>query len=255
MASANLNLHSGGHLVTLEELRRFRAPPPEGRWHPVAHIQVHDRTRETLEAAGYEVASEQLAVHRDNHRFFGVMELKTTVSEGVALAVGIRNSTDRSYPLGFAAGNRVFVCSNLAFSAELMVRHKHTLHGERRFSQAIAHAVSHLASFKEEEQNRIRRLQGTGIDNTLAESLILRAWDKGIVSSPQVPVVLKQWRQPEYREFEQRTAWSLFNAITFVLTDRATRNPPAFVAQTMQLHHLLDFHRGEADVAQAASAG
>jgi hypothetical protein len=107
MASANLNLHSGGHLVTAEELKGYKAPPPEGRWHPVSHAQVYDRVRETLAAAGYEVASEQLALHRDNHRFFGVMELKTSVSEGVALAVGIRNSTDRSYPLGFAAGNRV----------------------------------------------------------------------------------------------------------------------------------------------------
>jgi hypothetical protein len=107
MASANLNLHSGGHLVTAEELQVYKAPPPQGRWHPVSHVQVYDRVRETLAAAGYEVTKEQLALHRDNHRFFGVLELKTSVSEGVALAVGIRNSTDRSYPLGFAAGNRV----------------------------------------------------------------------------------------------------------------------------------------------------
>jgi hypothetical protein len=131
-----------------------------------------------------------------------------------------------------------------------MVRHKHTRYGERRFSQAIANAVARLASFKDEEQGRIKRLQGTEVNDVLAESLILRAWDKGIISSPQLPGVLKQWRAPEYQEFEPRTAWSLFNAITYILADRATKNPPAFVAQTMRLHHLLDFRRGETDVPQ-----
>jgi hypothetical protein len=29
---------------------------------------------------------------------------------GVSLAVGIRNSWDQSFPLGFCAGARVFVC-------------------------------------------------------------------------------------------------------------------------------------------------
>ena len=31
MASSSLVLHAGGKLVTFEELREYRAPPPEGR--------------------------------------------------------------------------------------------------------------------------------------------------------------------------------------------------------------------------------
>jgi hypothetical protein len=160
MASSNLMLHCGGKVVTLEELRQLRAPPPEGRWYPVSHGQVRDRVRETLEAAGYQVQKEQLA----------------------------------------------------------------------------------------------NVLRETELGDVLAESLILRAWDKGIISSPQLPGVLKQWREPEFEEFQDRTAWSLFNAFTRVLTDRFTRNPQAFVAHTMQLHHLLDFKRGETDVPQIQMA-
>src|SRR5262245_13118885 len=63
MASGNLNLHSGGHLISVEDLRSIKAPPPEGRWFPVSHGQVYDRVRETLDAAGYQVATEKLAVH------------------------------------------------------------------------------------------------------------------------------------------------------------------------------------------------
>jgi hypothetical protein len=127
------------------------------------------------------------------------------------------------------------------------VKRKHTLNGERRFNQAIAEAVSRLSSFKEEETRRIEVLRETELGDVLAGSLILRAWDKGIISSPQLPGVLKEWREPEFEEFEDRTAWSLFNAFTRVLSGRFASNPQAFVAHTMQLHHLLEFKQGETD--------
>jgi hypothetical protein len=108
MVQSNLMLHCGGKVVTTEELKTFQAPPPEGRWYPVPHHQVRERVRETLQAAGYEVAKEQLAVARNGQRFFGVLDLKTPLSDGrVTLAVGVRNSVDKSYPLGFCAGSRV----------------------------------------------------------------------------------------------------------------------------------------------------
>jgi hypothetical protein len=109
--SSNLMLHCGGKLVTLDELRAFKAPPPEGRWCPVAHGNVRDRVVETLRAAGYQIRKEQLAVAREGKRFFGVLDLTTPIAEGeVTLAVGIRNSVDKSFPLGFCAGSRVFIC-------------------------------------------------------------------------------------------------------------------------------------------------
>ena len=36
MATSSLVLHRGAQPVTEEELRQFRAPPPEGRWYPVS---------------------------------------------------------------------------------------------------------------------------------------------------------------------------------------------------------------------------
>jgi hypothetical protein len=64
--------------------------------------------------------------------------------------VGVRNSVDKSFPLGFCAGARVFICDNLAFRSELLVKRPHTINGERRFNQAIAEAVSQLSSLRGE---------------------------------------------------------------------------------------------------------
>ena len=245
MVSSSLMLHAGGKLVSLDELQQYKAPPPEGRWFPVPHSQVRDRVVETLHAAGYEVQKEQLAVAKDGKRFFGVLDLATPFSGGdVTLAVGVRNSVDKSVPAGLLRRlQEVFICDNLAFRSELLIRRKHTMHGERRFNLAIAEAVSSLSSFRDEEARRIEVLQHTEIPEVLAESLILRAWERGTIGSHQLPLVLKEWRQPSFEQFQSRTAWSLFNAFTRVLTERSIKQPQAFVAQTMQLHHLLEFKR------------
>jgi hypothetical protein len=235
-----LVLHRGGQEVTPGQLDEFRAPEPEGRWYPVPHGKVYRRVKDTLGAAGYEVVKEKLAVARVGHRFFGVMDLKTPVADGVCLSVGVRNSTDKSFPLGFCAGNRVFCCDNLAFRAELLIRRKHTVNGERRFDLAIAQAVSGLTSFREEESRRVEVLRQTRLSDTLAESLILRAWDKGVIGAQQIGRVWDQWRSPSFEEFRERTAWGLFNAFTTVLTERSVTQPQSFVAQTMQLHRLLE---------------
>jgi hypothetical protein len=243
MASAVLNLHAGGHLVSLEELDRYQAPEPEKRWFPLSHAHVYRKVREVLDAAGYQVAAEKLAVHRNGARFFGTLELTTKVSEGVALAVGVRNSTDRSYPIGFIAGHRIFVCSNLAFRSDLLnVKAKHTRHGEERFGIGMANAIVRLSSFKDEEARRIEAMRNRTIDDTLAESLTLRALERGIISSRQILDVIREWREPSYEAFKERTLYSYFNAVTTVLgkAEGDVQQPQKYCARTMMLHHLVE---------------
>ena len=249
MTVSDLCLHAGGRLVSEEELREYRAPPPEGRWFPIAHHDVLRKVKETLNDAGYEVERQQLALARKEHRFFGTLDLKTTLASGVNLAVGVRNSTDKSFPLGFCAGNRVFVCDNLAFRSELLVKRKHTRFGEQRFANAIADAVTALQGFREMEAQRLRALMNMELREEQADSFILRAFEKGIISTHQLPAVLKEWRSPSFEEFEPRTAWSLLNAFTTVLRDRAERQPQSFMVQTMRLNYLLETR--EAPLAQA----
>lgn len=251
MAQASLNLHSGGHLVTLDELREVKAPPPEGRWFPLAHAKVVDTVAGTLKDAGYVIESQQLAVARNNHRFFGTLTLGTPLVSGVQLAVGIRNSTDKSFPLGFCAGSRVFVCSNLAFRSELLVKRKHTRFGEQRFTEAIAGAVTQLTSFRQQEADRIKRFMLTDLTDDQADALILRSFEKGIISAPLLPKVIAEWRKPSFEEFEPRTVWSLFNAFTTILRPRTETVPAVVAGQTMRLNALLDFRPAEPHLVNA----
>ena len=235
MSTSTLVLHRGARVVDLDELSGVKAPEPQGRWFPIAHSKVLTRVKETLGEAGFEVRREQLALSKGDHRFFGVLDLESALTEGTTLSVGVRNSTDQSFPIGFAAGSRTFVCDNLAFSAELMVKRKHTRFGEQRFGNDIATAVQKLHQFKVDEARRILLMRATDVTDVEADSLILRAFEKGIITTPYIPKVLDEWRVPRHGEFEERTYWSLFSAFTSAMADRAKQNPHAYAVTTMRL--------------------
>src|SRR5262245_20791590 len=124
---SNLILHCGARRVGLDELNAVPAPPPEGRWVPLRHGAVLHRVKETLREAGYTVAKEDLALSRNDARFFGTLDLDSPLADRVGLSVGVRSSFDKSFPIGFLAGTRCFVCDNLAWNSDLInTRRKHT---------------------------------------------------------------------------------------------------------------------------------
>ncbi len=240
--SAELILHAGGKLASYEALAQVEVPAATRTWVPIKHTTVLDTTVATLQEAGYGVVKQRLALSHHGSRFFGVLDLQNELTADgiVTLAVGIRNSLDKSYPMGFCAGSRVFVCDNLAFRADLMVKRKHTLYGAARFSNAIANAVMQLGSFQENEAKRITLLQETPITDERAESLMLRAClAKGILAQRQLPAVWQEWREPRHELFQPRTAWSLLNAFTSALHGLQERNPADLARRTMRLHALL----------------
>jgi hypothetical protein len=238
--TTTLVTHCGARKVERAELDTFEAPPATKPWFPVKHGVVIDTVGTALESAGFAVQRTQLAVGRNGAQMFATLDLAAPLAGGAALAVGIRNSTDKSLPLGFVAGSRVFVCDNLAFNADLIVRRKHTINGATRFSEAIQRAVQSLATFQQVETARIGRLQQVELAADTADALILWAFERKLVPSTALEDVLNEWRNPSHPEFEARTLWSLFNCFTDVLGPRGQRNPQRYAALTMGLSALLD---------------
>jgi hypothetical protein len=180
----------------------------------------------------------QLSVARDNQRFFGTLRLKNRIAEGVSLAVGLRNSTDKSFPIGFCVGERVFVCDNLAFASEIVIARKHTRFGQTRFNEAVSQAVLGLHQYQITAAERIARLQQWELPAETADSLILRAYETGIVGTRLLPGVLRHWREP-ITDFAPRTGWSLLNAFTSALKERQRLSPQEAAMQTIRLQRLL----------------
>lgn len=238
MTQATLYNHRGAREVTIDELTLIDAPPETDTWFPVKHSTVLDTVAETLTASGFGIDEMRLSVAHDNQRFFGTLRLKNRIAEGVSLAVGLRNSTDKSFPIGFCVGERVFVCDNLAFASEIVIARKHTRFGETRFNEAVSQAVLGLHQYQITAADRIARLQQWDLSSEAADSVILRAYETGVVGTRLLPAVLKHWREP-ITDFAPRTGWSLLNAFTSALKERQKLSPQEAAMQTIQLQRLL----------------
>ena len=237
--SSTLILHKGARRVTPEQLVEIPAPRPTKSWNPIPHYRVLDSVQCAVHEAGFQVRRIDLGVSHDNHKFFGVIDLASVIIEGVSLAIGVRNSTDKSLPAGIAAGERVMVCDNLAFSATIVVMRKHTRFVDRDLDQRIIEGISKLESFQQASAARIQRLQSSSLQDVQAHDLLIRAVDEKCLGLRDLPKVLHEWREPSHEAFQPRTAWSLLNAFTEVAKTRFQNNPTMAAAQTIRLNKLF----------------
>ncbi|MGB8582582.1 MAG: hypothetical protein WCD47_17310 [Candidatus Sulfotelmatobacter sp.] len=63
------------------------------------------------------VVHDEYAVSPDDMKAFGVLDLETEM-EGCRFSIGLRNFHTKSMRLAMTCGNRVFVCSNMAFAGD-----------------------------------------------------------------------------------------------------------------------------------------
>ena len=105
MATSTLINHRGAYEVGHQKLLEIDTPAPTKTWFPIPHHQVLESVSSTLEGAGYQIRRSRLSVSHAGARFFFTLDLATTIAHGVSLAVGIRNSTDQSFPSASVAAS------------------------------------------------------------------------------------------------------------------------------------------------------
>lgn len=136
--SARLSAHSGSHLVTLDELRTYSTPEPTKTWRPVAHADIPDMIAKAILAAGWHFTGTddpvrpefQLSVTENGTKMFGITKIGIPgllEGEEFGLALGFRNSHDKSIAFQLVIGTDVFVCDNMMFSGGFKVRREHTI--------------------------------------------------------------------------------------------------------------------------------
>jgi hypothetical protein len=231
--------HRGAQLIEREDLALIEAPPPTRTWKPLKHSLVLDAVEGTVLSAGYQIKRQELSVSHEGHRFFGVMDLASTILDGITLAVGFRSSTDKTFPIGMCCGSRVFCCDNLSFTSEIVISKKHTTFGEQRYREGIASAVASLGQYQAAQGQWINRLRSQNLTREEADSLILRSYEDELIGARTLPQVIEEWRRPSYEEFKEPTAWSLWNCYTTVLGKVLSQRPAEAALTTIKLQRLF----------------
>jgi len=185
----------------------------------------------------------QMADGTARHRFDSKGETERPARRRVTFASS--DQRERATTFRAAARNRVkgdpslFVCDNFAFSSEVVITKRHTQFGNDRYQEGVAAAIERLNEYRELETQRILTLQSTALPDASAESVVLRAWEKGIVGTRLLRPLLDEWRKPSFDEFNDRTAWSMLAAFTHIVKSGQRRYPNRTALDVMQFQSLL----------------
>ena len=229
-----LMLHAGAKEVSFEELRNAPLPAPTESHVPLAHFRLVETIKYALGFYGHEVVEEHHGITEDGLRYFGALSLRSEYGDYTDVC-GLRNSNDKTFPIGVAFGARVFVCDNLSFHAAHVVKRKHTVNALRDLPGLVSGLVEPLRQERESQHLCFERYRARTITDQEADHAVLNMYRKGVLNIQRVPEVLSQFEHPEH-DWGDKSAWRLFNAATFALAGKVAEKPDL----TKQLHQVID---------------
>ena len=94
-------------------------------WHPISHGRVLQSVERGIEEMGISVISESYTLSREGKNLFGQFVLDIG-NNGTRYNLGFRNALDKRFAVGLCSGTYVMVCSNMMFTGDFTVFHKHT---------------------------------------------------------------------------------------------------------------------------------
>lgn len=210
-----LVLHAGATQIGRQDLLALPTPEATATHKPIPHHRLVEAMVESLAYRRLEVVKDEYAVSQDGMRLFGFLALNIEHG-GIRLALGIRNSHDKSFSLGITVGYRVFVCDNLAFHGEFMpVTKKHTKHLD--VIDVVNTAVDKAQRHFEPMKVQVDAWQNFSLPDQRAKEVIYNAFIGGDLSDVPARLAARVHRHyfnPPHPEFEPRTMWSLSNAFT-----------------------------------------
>lgn len=230
----SLMLHAGAAPATYDDLRAVVMPEATETHLPVPHHELVEIVRYTLGFYGHEITEEAHALTQEGQRYFGLFSLKSAYSEYTD-TLGLRNSHDKSFPIGIAFGSRVFVCDNLAFVGDHVIKRKHTAKAKRELPGLVTEIVAPLQQQRIAQNQKLLAYQGTPLNDTQADHAILDMYRKDIIGVQRIADVVREWETPSH-DWGNKSAWRLFNAATFALAGKVAERPDL----TKQLHQIID---------------
>jgi hypothetical protein len=244
MNESTLMLHCGGQLATREQIASVQTPDATDSWRPVPHIRLIEEVESSLANFQMRIVESAFALAQDGRRFFGLMQVAMqTIAENkdYGLMISLRNAHDKKWRVLMGVGSRVFICDNLAMSAEIQVFRKHTSHVLLDLPNLVGRATGQLAERWNDQATRIEAYKNHELSDSQANDLIVRAYEGGVAPITVLPDVIKEWKTPRHPEFaERKNMWRFFNGVTESLKG----NIWALPKRTQALHALCDTQVG-----------
>ena len=176
-----LMLHTGGEPIAYANLRTLPVPAATNSHVPIPHHAVVDMVKYSLGFFGHELLEEHHATTPDGMNYFGVLSLRSPYGDYTDM-VGLRNSHKKQFPIGIAIGSRVFVCDNLAFNADHVIKRKHTANAKRDLPGLVAEVIEPLGEARKAQAQTFERYKALPLHDELADQGIMAMYRRGVIN-------------------------------------------------------------------------
>jgi hypothetical protein len=226
---------------TEDEVRNILAPTPTETWNPISHNDFLSVVDGSLKEKGLHVVNKSFVLSHNDNRLFAVYDLNgSTKKSDFGLSLGLRNSTDKKFPAGFAFGTRVFVCENLMFSGNVVATRKHTCNITSDISTRCNSAIDKFMMSYEGICNKIEFWKETKIEDNDAKAFMWDAANTGVLPMQFLrKKVYPIWERPKHDSHNGGTVWTLHNAISEAMKERQAVNPHWAAYETEMVTDLL----------------
>jgi hypothetical protein len=205
----------------------------------------------------YSFHEAQHAITKDGKRYFAIFTYNNKSAdsakpwdeennEPLKYNIAVRNSYDKSMSIGVAMGATVFVCDNLALTGDIHIMRKHTQNVLQDLEEMlITNIYRSQNNFMDIVKDAVK-FKEMRLNDDDAYEFIGLLLGHGVLRPRQVSKTLKHWKNSPYEEFEDRNAWSLYNAVTSSLKS----TPPNRIMEShINLHNgMLKMVRQNAEL-------
>ena len=243
-----LSIHESTQ-VTEEMIREIESPEGTESWNPISHGEFLDTVFDSMASVGFEVGETKYGISKDGGKLFGTSAVpNVSINSKVGAVLGFRNSTDKSFAASACFGSQVFVCDNMCFSGQVVVKRKHTTNILRDLPPMMIDAISGLGEAAEGMRNKYSFYEKSKITDAEANNILVEAAVEKVIAYSAIQPIHKEWMEPSHEEFRPRTAWSLHNAFTEIFRQKQEKrmdegsNPFSIPSQSLKLNLLIDKH-------------
>ena len=191
-----LVLHAGANPVSYDDLRAVVMPEATSTHVPVAHHEIVELSY-TLGFHRHEIIEEHHAITPDGARYFGLMTLRSPYGD-YADTLGLRNSQDKTLPIGIAFGSRVFVCDNTAFIGDHVIKRKHTVRAKRELPGLLSEIVQPLQAERLAQNQKLLTYQRTSLTDAQADHVIMDLYRNDVIGVQAIGKVLGAYEDPPH---------------------------------------------------------
>lgn len=202
-------------------LAEVKVPRKTETYTPVSHMELVNALLEQIDKAGLKIKDEKYSLNRQGMQMFGNFTIEAGNAEQ-DINIGFRNSYDKSMQLGFVAGSRVIVCSNLMFSGEFKSVHMHKGEIAAELGKVAEDAVNSLSANFKSILADTKKLKAKKVDQALINELIGNLFlEQELISVTQLGIIRDEIKAQKL--FKADTVWDIYNHTTEALKKSPVR--------------------------------